>query len=185
MKKKLVIKKRDECVICYCKIYSSVNIICQHKFCIDCITTWTNNNVTCPYCRTEIVTFHITIENIDMYVKRIIEFMIKKDFIKDLIKKYNKQYNTKNPLQIKFYWLNISFIPDSKQQLLKLYKQSIQQIIELYVLQYILYIREYNFVLKCTNKIIQKFKKIPKYDKNLNTQLTTIYDFNNIFKIYL
>ena len=78
----------------------------------------------------------------------------------------------------------MSFTPDSKQQLLKLYKQSIQQIIELYVLKYIRYTREYTLVLKCTNKIIQKFKKIPKYDKTLNTQLTSLCEFNTLFKVY-
>ncbi|AJD80803.1 hypothetical protein [Pseudoplusia includens SNPV IE] len=54
----VVLSSEDECAICMQKIrrrgrrsYSHPNN-CDHVFCIDCLRIWSQNNNSCPMCRT-------------------------------------------------------------------------------------------------------------------------------------
>jgi hypothetical protein len=40
-----------ECPICYDKQHDTCVYPCMHSFCKSCISTWMNNNFTCPMCR--------------------------------------------------------------------------------------------------------------------------------------
>ena len=52
---KILIKVNTECYICLDILLPNSCMrqlkICQHKFCIDCIDKWLENNKTCPICK--------------------------------------------------------------------------------------------------------------------------------------
>jgi hypothetical protein len=45
-----------ECCICMENIKFMGDLNCGHKFCINCISEWFEQNSTCPICRSSILT---------------------------------------------------------------------------------------------------------------------------------
>lgn len=55
--------EESECSICF-EFPSTENVAtiggCDHKFCIDCITTWSERNNVCPLCRVRFISIEST-----------------------------------------------------------------------------------------------------------------------------